>query len=92
MSGFRDKQRTLVNILGVPGDAGSSPSKSRGGMPKYDLTTILISDHPTQVPQNITLGLLWPKFTHKYCTERNNKNIRAMCLSIIKKIIITNDI
>ncbi len=39
MSGFRDKQRTLVNTVGVPGDADSSPGKSRGGMPKYDPTT-----------------------------------------------------
>jgi hypothetical protein len=39
MYGFKDKQRALV---GVPGDAGSSPSKSRGGMPKYDPTTKLI--------------------------------------------------
>jgi hypothetical protein len=36
MSGLQDKQRTLVNTVGVPGDAGSSPCKSRGGMPKYD--------------------------------------------------------
>ncbi len=34
MSGFRDKQHTLVNTVNVPGDAGSSPGKSRGGMPK----------------------------------------------------------
>jgi hypothetical protein len=33
MSGFRDKQRTLVNTVGGPGDAGSSPGKSIGGMP-----------------------------------------------------------
>jgi hypothetical protein len=33
MSGFRDKQHTLVNTVSVPGDAGSSPGKSRGGMP-----------------------------------------------------------
>jgi hypothetical protein len=31
-----------VNTVGVPGDAGSSPGKSRGGMPKYDPTTKLI--------------------------------------------------
>jgi len=42
MSDFRDKQRTLVNTDGVPGDAGSSPGKSRGGMPTYDPTTKLI--------------------------------------------------
>jgi len=42
MSGFRDKQRTLVNTDGVPGDAGSSPGKSREGMPKYDPTTKLV--------------------------------------------------
>jgi hypothetical protein len=42
MSGFRDKQRTLVNTVGVPGVAGSSPSKSRGGMSKYGPTTKLI--------------------------------------------------
>jgi hypothetical protein len=29
MSGFRDKQRTLVNTVDVPGDAGSSPAKSQ---------------------------------------------------------------
>ncbi len=23
-----------------------------------------------QVPQDITLGLLWPKFTHKYCIQK----------------------
>jgi hypothetical protein len=45
MYGFRDKQRTLVNTVGIPGDAGSSPSKSRGGMPKYDPTTKLITLH-----------------------------------------------
>jgi hypothetical protein len=28
MSGFRDKQRTLVNTVDVPGDAGLSPGKS----------------------------------------------------------------
>jgi hypothetical protein len=22
-----------------------------------------------QVPQDITLGLLWPKYTHKYCIQ-----------------------
>jgi hypothetical protein len=33
MSGFRDKQRTMVNTVGGPGDAGSSPGKSRGGIP-----------------------------------------------------------
>ncbi len=33
MSGFRDKQRTLVNTVGIAGDAGLSPGKSRGGMP-----------------------------------------------------------
>jgi hypothetical protein len=42
MSGFRDKQRTLVNTVGVPGVAGSSPGKSRGGMSKYGPTTKLI--------------------------------------------------
>jgi hypothetical protein len=42
MSGFRDKQRTLVNTVSVPGDEGSSPGKSRGDMPKYDPTTKLI--------------------------------------------------
>jgi hypothetical protein len=41
MSGF-NKQRTLVNTVSVAGDAGSSPGKSRGGMPKYDPTTKLI--------------------------------------------------
>jgi hypothetical protein len=66
MSGFGDKQRTLVNTVGVPGDAGSSPGKSKRGMPKYDPTTKLI----TQVPLVITLGLLWPKFTHKYCIQK----------------------
>jgi hypothetical protein len=29
MSGFRDKQRTLVNTVRGPGDSGSSPSKSK---------------------------------------------------------------
>jgi hypothetical protein len=72
MSGFRDKQRTLVNTVGVPRDADSSPGKSRGGMPKYDPTTKLIILRI--VPKDITLGLLWPKFTHKYCKkETNNK-------------------
>ncbi len=33
LSGFRDKQRTLVNTVGGPGDAASSPGISRGGMP-----------------------------------------------------------
>jgi hypothetical protein len=33
MSGFRDKQRTLVNTVGGLGNAGSSPGMSRGGMP-----------------------------------------------------------
>ncbi len=28
------------------------------------------NDHPTQVPQDITLGLLWPKFTHQYCIQK----------------------
>jgi len=28
------------------------------------------TDHPLQVPQDITLGLLWPKFTHKYCIQK----------------------
>ncbi len=42
MSGFRDKQRPLVNTVGVPGVAGSSPGKSRGGMSKYGPTTKLI--------------------------------------------------
>jgi hypothetical protein len=43
MPGFRDKQRTLVNTVSVPGDAGSNPGKSRGGMPNiYDPTTKLI--------------------------------------------------
>jgi hypothetical protein len=23
-----------------------------------------------QVPQDITLGLLWPKLTHKYCIQK----------------------
>jgi hypothetical protein len=36
MPGFRD---ALVNTVSVPGDAGSSPGMSRGGMPKYDTTT-----------------------------------------------------
>jgi hypothetical protein len=36
MSGFRDKLCTLVNTVSIPGDAGSSTDKSRGGMPKYD--------------------------------------------------------
>jgi hypothetical protein len=40
-----------------------------------------------QVPQDITLGLLWPKFTYKYCTEKEIiKNIRARCLSIKKEM------
>ncbi len=30
------------------------------------------TDLPTQVPQDITLGLLWPNLHTKY-TERNNK-------------------
>jgi hypothetical protein len=42
MSGFRDKQHTLVNTVGVPGDAGASPGKSRGGMPKNDPAAKLI--------------------------------------------------
>jgi hypothetical protein len=42
MSGFRDKQRTLVNTVSVPGDAGSSLGKSRGGMPKYGSASKLI--------------------------------------------------
>jgi hypothetical protein len=61
MPGFRDKQRTLVDTVGVPGVAGSSPGRSRGGMSKYD---------PTTIPQDITLGLLWPKFTYKYCIQK----------------------
>ncbi len=64
MSGFRDKQRTLVNTVGVPGVAGSSPGKSRGGMSKIWPNNQ--TDHLTQIPQDITLGLLWPKFTYKY--------------------------
>jgi hypothetical protein len=28
------------------------------------------TDHPTQVPKDITLGLLWPKFTHKYYIKK----------------------
>jgi hypothetical protein len=50
MSGFRDKQRTLVNTVGIPGDAGSSPGKSRGNMPKYDPTTKLIILHTPRHP------------------------------------------
>jgi hypothetical protein len=42
MSGFGDKQRTLVNTVGVSGVAGTSPGKSRGGMSKYGTTTKLI--------------------------------------------------
>jgi hypothetical protein len=42
MSGFKDKQRTLVNTVGVPGVAGSSPGESRGGMSKCGPTTKLI--------------------------------------------------
>jgi hypothetical protein len=38
-----------------------------GGVPKYDPN---YTDHPMQVPQDITLGLLWPKFAHKYCIQR----------------------
>jgi hypothetical protein len=42
MYGFRDKQCTPVNTVIVPGVAGSSPDKSRGGMSKYGPTTKLI--------------------------------------------------
>jgi hypothetical protein len=56
MSGFRDKQRTLRNTVSGPEDAGSSPGKQ--------------TDHPTQVPQDITLGHLWPKFTRRYTVHR----------------------
>jgi hypothetical protein len=64
----QDRYSTLVNTVGVPGDAGSSPGKSRGGMPKYDPTTKLII--LMQVPQDITPGLLRPKFKHKYCIQK----------------------
>ncbi len=66
---FRDKQFTLVNTIGVPGDAGSSPGKSRGGMPKYDPTTKLIILRRSP-KTSCTLRLLWPKFTHKYCIQK----------------------
>ncbi len=68
MSGFRNKQRTLVNTVGIPGDGGSSPGTSRGGMP--NIWPNNQTDPPTQVPQDITLRLLWPKFTHKYCIQK----------------------
>ncbi len=68
--------RTLVNTVGVPGDAGSSPGKSRGGMPYIWPNSQ--TDHPTQVPQDITLGLLWPKFSRRYCIQKEIiKYIRA---------------
>jgi hypothetical protein len=40
----------FFNAVGVPGDAGSCPGKSRGGMPKYDPTTKLIILCTMQVP------------------------------------------
>jgi hypothetical protein len=49
MSGFRDEQCILVNTVGVPGDAGSSPGKSRGGMPKYDPTTKLYTERNNKI-------------------------------------------
>ncbi len=50
----------------------------------YDPTTKLI------FPQDITLGLLWPKFTHRYCVQKEIIKIyKGKCLSInkIKKYI-----
>jgi hypothetical protein len=76
MSGFRDKQRTLGNAVGVPGDAGSSPGKSRGGMACQNMT-----QQPNcssyAGPQDITLGLLWPK-----CTQKEIIKYKARGLSI----------
>ena len=42
MSGFRDKQRTLVNTVGVPSNVGSSPGKGRGGMTHGPTTKLII--------------------------------------------------
>jgi hypothetical protein len=46
-----DRQRTLVNIVGDLGDAGSSPGKSRGDMPYIWPNNQ--TDHPTQVSKDI---------------------------------------
>jgi hypothetical protein len=46
MSGFRDKQRTLVNTV--------------GGMQQE------MREHA----KNHSRTLLWPKFTHKYCEQK----------------------
>jgi hypothetical protein len=79
MSGFRDKQRTLVNTVSSPEDAGSSPGKQ--------------TDHPTQVPKDITLGLLWPKFTRRYCIQKEIiKLYKGKCLARNKKMPFKNRI
>jgi hypothetical protein len=67
MSGFMDKQRTLVNTVVVPGDAGSIPGKSRGGMTKYDPTIKLIITHRSPKTS------LWDSCGLNLHTERNYK-------------------
>jgi hypothetical protein len=70
MSGFRDKQRTLVNTVGVPeGMQVQVPARAEEACQIYDPTTKLIFLRRSPM-QAITLGLLWPKFTHKYCIQK----------------------
>jgi hypothetical protein len=95
MSGFRDKQRTLVNTVSVPGLQVQVPARAGGNVKIWPNNQ---TDHPTQVPQDITLGLLWPKFTYKYCIQNeiikykgkvpvNKKIYECMSMSIAAAVL-----